>query len=123
MTRSEFGHWARGVLNGLDPYAEQVAMVLAKAAEVLGTVPVAPRVPSMLPMRIGDFCCHNVRAVEHCDACALSGAVDGVRVYALVLPVDVKHVYVRREKDVGTDRVGTGTAGVSGGGAVGNSGG
>jgi hypothetical protein len=118
MTRDEFGHWAAGVLAGPEAYSLKVALLLSKAREVLKIVPVAARVPSMLPMRVGEFCGHNVRAVEHCDACALSGASDGIRIYALALPVGVGHVYVRREPDEGHMVGGGGTGGADGVAAV-----
>jgi hypothetical protein len=97
MNRTEFVYWLSGVQGavGLSPVAK-ADLVLAEARRQLD-VPRAPaEPPGLTSMRVGDFCAHNRNVKEHCDACALIGAGDGVRVFAVYLPVQVKQVFVSK---------------------------
>lgn len=106
---------------------DQLAALVTRAV-LADRVPVAAaKVPAMLAFKVRHFCAHNVALREHCDACALAGAIDGLRVFSFVMPVTVRQVYVRRDADspqqgdadVGTDRGGSGDAGDAGAGTVG----
>lgn len=111
MTPVELGYMIRGLSADRGMAADTLATLVSRA--VLASQPDRPaqtRVPSMLPFKVRSFCAHNVALHEHCDACALSGATDGLRVFSFIMPVTTKHVYIAKgETDVGTDRGGGGT--------------
>jgi hypothetical protein len=115
MTKDEFTFWVRGftAASSGTPY-EVASVILSKAKELLvGVAPIERVVPELLPMRVGDFCAHNKNVREPCDACSLLGAVEGVRVFAVYLPVTTKQFFVAKEKKnvVGVDADGGGGSG------------
>jgi hypothetical protein len=101
MNRTEFTYWLAGV-QGTKALSDgaKAELILEESRRQLGLVRAAPEPPGLLAMRIGDFCVHNRNVREHCDACSLSGAVEGVRIFAVFLPVTVKQVFVSKEKGI-----------------------
>jgi hypothetical protein len=120
VNRTEFAYWLAGVQGSVLSPGAKADLVLEEARRQIG-VPRAPaEPPGLTSMRVGDFCAHNRNVREHCDACSLIGAGDGVRVFAVFLPLTVKQIFVSKREvpDVGVSDGGVSDAGRGAGGAA-----